>query len=158
MFAALVALSVTGLTPWLFDIQCPVHLNIHLMVHIPPFYLWFVCLNNPFPPAPPPSLPPLSFFIPLCAYVCVLSVLSDSVWDLTNHKTRTESREGSEAMRNTPPPLLHPQPLPPTTAALTPADAPTHTNCRICLTQRTHTHTNMHQTAGKRLQREAVAF
>ena len=94
----------------------------------------------------------------LCAYVCVLSVLSDSVWDLTNHKTRTESREGSEAMRNTPPPLLHPQPLPPTTAALTPADAPTHTNCRICLTQRTHTHTNMHQTAGKRLQREAVAF
>lgn len=89
----------------------------------------------------------------VCVFVCVLSGLSDSVWELTNHKTRTQSREGSGAMRNTCPSLRALQPLPPTSAALTPADVPTHTfslSHVLSKNRITHTHTlcaYMHQTA-----------
>lgn len=89
----------------------------------------------------------------MCVCVWVLSGLSDSVWELTNHKTRRESREGSEAMRNTLPPLQHPQTPPTDSAAVTHANTLTHTFrlSHVLNTNRsmhTHTHTHIQTFAG----------
>lgn len=80
----------------------------------------------------------------VCVSVWVLSGPSDSVWELTNHTTRREPREGSEAMRNTYPPLQHPQTPPTASAAVAHADALTHTFrlSHVLNTNRSiHTHT-----------------